>query len=85
MKELGVVLQGFREATRCEAGVWIQSHPGDPLVAEALAAPGLRAPPAALRPEPGGVPHEIHTADGTLLVASVPGARRAWLRSRGRQ
>lgn len=79
MKELGVVLQGFREATRCEAGVWLQSRPEDPLVAEALASPGLRPPPAALLPESGGPPHEIHTGDGTMLVASVPGARRAWL------
>ena len=74
-----MVLQGFREATRCEAGVWLQPRPDGGLVAEALASTGLRAPPAALLPEPGGPPHEIHTADGTLLVASVPGARRAWV------
>ena len=74
-----MVLQGFREATRCDAGVWLQPRPDSGLVAEALASPGLRPPPAALLPEPAGPPHEIHTADGTLLVASVPGARRAWV------
>ena len=79
MKELGVVLKGFKEATRCDAAVWLQPRVDAALVAEALSSPGLRAPPVPLLPEIGGSAHEIHMADGKLLVANVPGARRAWL------
>src|SRR5215207_2804288 len=79
MKELSVVLQGFREATRCDAAVWLQPRVDGALVAEALSSAGLRPPPVPLLPEVGGSAHEIHMADDKLLVANVPGARRAWL------
>ncbi|MFL5577493.1 MAG: PP2C family protein-serine/threonine phosphatase [Gemmatimonadaceae bacterium] len=79
MKELGVVLQAFREATRCDSAVWTQPRPDGALVADAVASPTPHRPPADQLPEGLGATRELTTPDGPMLVATVPGPRRAWL------
>jgi sigma-B regulation protein RsbU (phosphoserine phosphatase) len=77
MNELAQVLAAFFTATRCEAGVWIQPRPTDPtpgLVASTHGAPvPLAFPPASEGERVAGSP------TGDVLVAGVPGPRKAWL------
>lgn len=78
MKELGAVLASFTEATQCGAVVWTQPPTGGPLTAEVGTPAG--DPPAVVDLIPvGGPAVEVHTANGSMLVASLPGPRRAWL------
>jgi sigma-B regulation protein RsbU (phosphoserine phosphatase) len=78
VKELGAVLASFSEATQCGAVVWTQPPGGGPLTAE-VGTPG-GDPPAVVELIPvGGSPVEVHTPNGGMLVAPLPGARRAWL------
>jgi len=78
VKELGAVLASFTEATECGAVVWTQPPGGGPLMAEVGSPAG--DPPAVLDLIPVGAPAvEVHTANGSMLVASLPGPRRAWL------
>ena len=78
MKELGAVLASFSEATQCGAVVWTQPAGGGPLTAEVGAPPG--DPPAIVELIPPGASSvEVHTPNGSMLVASLPGPRRAWL------
>ena len=79
MKELSVVLHGFREATRCDAGVWVEARGGGGLAADAASSPTLRAPPADQLPDVAGTTRAIQAPDGETLVVAVPGPRRAWL------
>ena len=78
MKELGAVLASFSEATQCGAVVWTQPAGGGPLTASVGAPPG--DPPAIVELIPAGASSvEVHTPNGSMLVASLPGPRRAWL------
>ncbi len=78
MKDLIEVLAAFSEATGCDAVVWMQPQPGAPLVPVAGTPRG--EPPRILELVPtGGGPVEVHTDEGSLLVAPVGGATRAWL------
>jgi len=78
VKELGAVLASFTEATQCGAVVWRQPPGGGPLTAEVGTPAG--DPPAIVELIPaGGAPVEVHTPNGNILVASLPGPRRAWL------
>ena len=78
MKELGAVLASFSEATQCGAVVWMQPPGGGALTA-AVGTP-VGDPPAIVELIPaGGSPVEVHTPNGSVLVASLPGPRRAWL------
>jgi sigma-B regulation protein RsbU (phosphoserine phosphatase) len=78
VKELGAVLASFSEATQCGAVVWTQPQPGGPLVAEVGKPPGDAPAIFELIP-PGGAPVEVHTPNGSMLVAVLSGPRRAWL------
>ena len=78
MKELGAVLASFSEATQCGAVVWTQPQAGGPLVAQVGTPPGDAPAIFELIP-PGGAPVEVHTPNGSMLVAVLPGPRRAWL------
>ena len=77
MNDLAQVLAAFHNATRCQAGVWIQ--------AGATEAPPSLDSSTADAPRPARFPSladgEVHvdTPVGTVLVAAVPGPRRAWL------
>ena len=78
MKELAAVLAAFTEATQCGAVVWTQPSGGGPLTAEVGTPAG--DPPAIVELIPvGGAAVEVHTTNGSMLVASLPGPRRAWL------
>jgi phosphoserine phosphatase RsbU/P len=75
MNDLGLVLEAFRDATQCEAAVWVQhDHAG---------APRLRAGTPGVPPLPADLPsaglHPIGGPEGQAWVAPVPGPRRAWL------
>jgi sigma-B regulation protein RsbU (phosphoserine phosphatase) len=76
MSELASVLGAFHQATDCEAGVWIQA-PGQtaPALEASTAAPGE---PSEFPPASDGA-RDVDSTAGTLLVAGIPGPRRAWL------
>ena len=78
MKELGAVLAAFSEATQCGAVVWTQPSTGGSLTPE-VGTPSGDAPAIVELIPPGGSPVEVHTPNGSMLVASLPGPRRAWL------
>jgi sigma-B regulation protein RsbU (phosphoserine phosphatase) len=75
MSDLAAVLSAFREATRCEAAVWTQSPRGTLPVDATAAGP----PPFETLPGLSDPAREVETERGSVLVASVPGPRRAWL------
>jgi phosphoserine phosphatase RsbU/P len=74
MSDLTAVLTAFREATRCEAAVWTQHQRGTPAPED----DPLR-PPLEQLPGLNEQPRTFESERGPLLVASVPGPRRAWL------
>ena len=78
MKELGAVLASFTEATQCGAVVWTQPAGGGPLIAGVGTPPGDAPSIVELIPV-GGAAVEVHTPNGSMLVAPLPGPRRAWL------
>jgi sigma-B regulation protein RsbU (phosphoserine phosphatase) len=78
MKELGAVLSSFSEAMQCGAVLWTQPQTGGPLVAE-VGTPIGGAPAVVELMPAAGPPIEVHTPRGSVLVASLSGARRAWL------
>jgi sigma-B regulation protein RsbU (phosphoserine phosphatase) len=77
MNDLAQVLTAFHDATQCEAGVWMQTGPDDaPLSLDAAtphAARPSRYPPLAEGPT------LVPSDGGNMMVAAVPGPRRAWL------
>jgi hypothetical protein len=78
VKELGAVLASFTEATQCGAVVWTQPPGGGPITAEVGTPTG--DPPSIVELIPAGATSvEVHTPNGSVLVASLPGPRRAWL------
>lgn len=81
MNDLARVLAAFHNATQCEAGVWIQSVAGE---APASSSPTLEASTAGA-PTPTRFPSVaegeqlVEASTGTVVIAAVPGPRRAWL------
>jgi sigma-B regulation protein RsbU (phosphoserine phosphatase) len=74
MSDLGRVLDAFREATRCEAAVWLDSATGPPRAeARTKGAPTIKRVLDAVEPV-------ADVIDGQkILLALVPGPRAAWL------
>src|SRR5207245_646819 len=67
----------FHDATDCEAGVWMQGNAHDDRPApEAVT---TKAPTPTEFPAPSDGERVIASSDGEILIAAVPGPRRAWL------
>ena len=79
MTDLSRVLSAFYEATRCEAGVWVQAGPtGSPGVPRLEAA--TTNPPTPTRfPAVSDGEQLVQATRGQVIIAAVPGPRRAWL------
>ena len=75
MTDLAAVLSAFRAATQCDAAVWTRASDGK-FVKDASTdgAPALSDFPALS----DGI-REVNTGQERVLVAAVPGPRRAWL------
>ena len=77
MTDLTGVLAAFHHATECEAGVWMQPNAGtDPPRAEARTD---HAPVPPEFPSPSDGERRVQSDGGEVLIAAVPGPRRAWL------
>lgn len=76
MSDLAAVLAAFQRATQCDAAVWTQASATAPVETEAA----TRALPV---PSPLPGPHDppltTTTGVGAIVVAAIPGPRRAWL------
>jgi sigma-B regulation protein RsbU (phosphoserine phosphatase) len=77
MNELAQVLAAFFNATRCEAGVWIQPRPTDAVPALVASTPG--APVPTVFPPASEGERVAGSSAENVLVAGVPGPRKAWL------
>jgi hypothetical protein len=77
MKELETVLVAFRDITQCDAAVW--SAPQGDLKALSVIASSAPRLPAPDNVPAGNSAAPLRTNDGTMLVAQVPGIKRAWL------
>ena len=77
MSDLAGVLTAFQNATQCDAGVWLQPKSGDAL--PTLDASTEHAPALTSFPSAGDGLRTVATDDGDVIVAAVPGPRRAWL------
>ena len=75
MSDLASVLEAFKEASACNAAVWIQVA-GKALEWEAAT---NRAPPPDVLPSTSEGPKPLDTPDGPALIAAISGPRRAWL------
>lgn len=75
MTELAAVLTAFRDATQCEAAVFSQASPGGKIVREA-ATSGAPSADEVSFPDDGIIAAD--TTRGRVVVAAVPGPRRAW-------
>src|SRR5690242_19626509 len=75
MTELAAVLTAFRNATQCEAAVYTQASPEAKPVVEATTE-GALSPAGLTLPEEGIV--SVDSARGRVVIAAVPGPRRAW-------
>ena len=77
MTDLQNVLTAFRDATRCSAALWTQDDDRPPeRVATSVPAVGILG---WTPPFEDGPPRRIPSPSGPVMVASLPGARRAWL------
>ncbi|HET7631580.1 MAG TPA: GAF domain-containing SpoIIE family protein phosphatase [Gemmatimonadaceae bacterium] len=76
MSNLTAVLAAFKEATRCDAAVWVEPGGGGPPVCEAGT---YRGPPLTRWPVPSEAPVSVDTLGGPGLAAAVPGPAHAWL------
>ena len=77
MIELPTILSSFRDATGCSAAVWLGEEGHLPTrVATSVPAVGILGwtPPL-----DSGPPVTVDSPGGPVLVASIPGRRRAWL------
>ena len=77
MNDLAHVLAAFYNATQCEAGVWTQTRPSDPAPVRVAATPN--APQPSWFPPAAEGATVVSSSNGDVLVAGVPGPRRAWL------
>lgn len=77
MTDLQRVLTAFRDATRCSTAVWTQedAHPPRRLATSVPAVGVLGWTP----PFEDGPPRRVPSPSGPVMVAAIPGARRAWL------
>ena len=76
MSDLTSVLTAFKEATRCDAAVWVEPAPGRPPVCEAAT---YRGPPLERWPGPAESAQSVSTPGGPALAIAVPGPCHAWL------
>jgi sigma-B regulation protein RsbU (phosphoserine phosphatase) len=77
MKELETVLVAFRDVTQCDSAVWTSAAGGlNDLTALARSSPKVPTPDNLPRGLDSG---PMRTNAGSMLVASVPGAKRTWL------
>ena len=77
MNDLAGVLTAFYNATQCEAGVWMQSGTSEANAVREAATKG--APIPERLPSPSEGEQTVSSANGEILIAAVPGPRRAWL------
>ncbi len=77
MNDLASVLAAFHNATQCDAGVWMQSGSGDAAPSREAATTG--APVPARFPTLAEGEQRVTSTNGEILIAAVPGPRRAWL------
>jgi len=77
MTELAGVLTAFHDATQCEAAVWMQLGAND--AAPTLEAGTAHAPTPERFPAPGDGPQSVSSTSGSVLIAALPGPRRAWV------
>ena len=77
MTDLQRVLTAFRDATRCSAAVWTQDdeHPPTRIAASVPAVGILGWTP----PFENGPPRRVPSPSGPVMIAALPGSRRAWL------
>ncbi len=77
MTDLQGVLTSFRDATRCSAALWTQDdvRPPERIAASIPAVGVLGWTP----PFEDGPPRRVPSPSGPVIVAALPGARRAWL------
>ena len=80
MNDLAGVLTAFYNATQCEAGVWMQSGTSEANAVREAATKG--APIPERLPSPSEGEQTVSSANGEILIAAVPGPRRAWLARR---
>jgi sigma-B regulation protein RsbU (phosphoserine phosphatase) len=78
VNELQHLLDRFRDASGCNAVVWVRDRDIGPITAEAGHA-NLTPPAVVELLPPGGPPAEIQMEGGILYVAAVAGPRRAWV------
>lgn len=77
MNDLAGVLTAFYNATQCEAGVWMQSGTSE---ADAVREAATKGAPVPERfPSTSEGEQTVSSASGEILIAAVPGPRRAWL------
>ncbi|HEY4303449.1 MAG TPA: GAF domain-containing SpoIIE family protein phosphatase [Gemmatimonadaceae bacterium] len=77
MIELARVLTAFHDAMQCEAGLWVQTGPAN--AAPMLVASTANAPTPSSFPALADGEQMVPSSAGDVLVAAVPGPRRAWL------
>ncbi|MHB1863702.1 MAG: PP2C family protein-serine/threonine phosphatase [Gemmatimonadaceae bacterium] len=76
MSDLTSVLAAFKDATRCDAAVWVEPRVGGSPECEAAT---YRAPPLDQWPAPAEGAQSVRTPGGQALIAAVPGPRHAWI------
>ncbi|HET7621374.1 MAG TPA: GAF domain-containing SpoIIE family protein phosphatase [Gemmatimonadaceae bacterium] len=77
MTDLQSVLTAFRDATRCSAALWTQNDDSPPdRVATSVPAVGILG---WTPPFEAGPPRRVPSPSGPVMVAALPGPRRAWL------
>lgn len=75
MTDLTAVLTGFKNLVGCDAAVWTQGTGGN----VAWEAATNRPPPPARLPAPAEGVVPLESSEGPILIAAIPGPRRAWL------
>jgi sigma-B regulation protein RsbU (phosphoserine phosphatase) len=77
MTELQAVLTAFRDATGCSAAVWVEEDGHLPTrLAASIPAVGILG---WTPPFDSGPPKIVRSPSGPVIVAAIPGPRRAWL------
>jgi phosphoserine phosphatase RsbU/P len=79
MTALDDVFRAYRDATGCEMAVWLANERDGSVRVEAATSEAVTPREVEPLPEPHSPPREVMTSRGPLLVAALPGPRRAWL------